>query len=106
MHTPATLAALRSAILHQQQVTFSYEGFVLTADLYLLGLERSTGDYLVLAWIDRPEPKWVRLRCSLIENFKVSGRIETFRQDFNPYDKLIATIDTYLAIPRNRASSD
>jgi predicted DNA-binding transcriptional regulator YafY len=96
MRIPIALSAVRSAIDKRQRVSFTYEGEDVQADLYLLGHARKTGAYVVVAWCVQPTWGWQHLRYSLMSNLTEIGSIIAFRDDFDPYDMRIQTIDTQI----------
>jgi predicted DNA-binding transcriptional regulator YafY len=102
MHIPVALNDIRVAILRGHRMTFNYERTKIVADFYLLGQARKTGAYVVAAWCIEPVQQWRHFRYSLIQDLEPIGRIDVLRDDFNVYDRVIATIDTLATLPRVR----
>ena len=96
MRVPVALSTVRSAIDKRQRVSFTYEGEDVQADFYLLGQARKTGAYIVVAWCVQPAWGWQHLRYSLMSDLSEMGSIIAFRDDFDPYDMRIQTIDTQI----------
>jgi predicted DNA-binding transcriptional regulator YafY len=96
MRTPVTLSTVRAAIDKRQRVSFTYDGVEVQADFYLLGHAKKTGAYIVIAWCVSPTWGWQHLRYSMIKDLKPMGSIMVFRDDFDPYDMRLGTIDTQI----------
>jgi hypothetical protein len=96
MRIPIALSAVRAAIDKRQRVSLIYQGEELQADFYLLGQAKKTGAYVVIAWCISPAWGWQHLRYSLMSDMKTMGSIMVFRDDFDPYDMRLGTIDTQI----------
>jgi len=96
MHTPVSLAALRSVISQAQRVSFWQEGLTFTADIYLLGQAQKTGAYVAVAWCVEPALGWQQFRFALMRDLKVVGLIGGLRSDFDPGAHGLRTIDTHI----------
>jgi len=75
---------------------------MMLADLYLLGQAKKTGAFIVIAWCIQPARGWCHLRYSLMRDFETKGTIDGVRDDFDPYDAKIVSIDTQIFRPRAR----